>query len=199
MNANKGGAASAANGNGGSGRDWQRDGDGEGMLPQLDDMLAPGDFGQLGDLGNEGDDCDGGPDVAKAGAASIAARKSSTLWSFDRSIECMRALARIKRSEEGRVPDDVWRRLADEALGLSNAKGGAGEATGAPSNPVPLESVEDGLCDIKRGLALLHEIALLQSQLDGEIATAKQHIDNAAKSAKSIARVSIRFGLKRPV
>ena len=199
MNGNNGAAMSAANFRANAGRASNSEFDGEEMLPQLDEMLAPDEFGLIGDLGNEDDDDEFSPETAKLARLAITPRQRYMLWRLDRSIESLKALA-AKSNEHGeeRVPDEVWRRLGDEALGLDAAKGSSAKKPDAPSKPTSRKSVAGELAGIKSGLAILHEIALLQSSMEGEIATAKQHMDNAAKSAKSIASVSLRFGFKRP-
>lgn len=135
-----GGAAQAPErpGISGQGRDEHED-----MLPILEDWLTPDEVEQIGDLGG-GDDDVAGPEQVK----EVHAGGPREAYLVARVKEACRALAahRAKRrtaiDEEGaRVPDEVWRRLGDEALGLSDPAG----RSGPPCNAGAPERAADGL------------------------------------------------------
>jgi len=91
------------------------------MLPILDDWLLPEEMEQIGDLGNGLDDAAGPTQTDRAnvdceGAAHVAGRLAEARRALD-------ALGLTRWSAPGRegerIPEDVWRRLGDEALGLA--------------------------------------------------------------------------------
>lgn len=115
-------AASAVN-HAGHGPVSKTDDDYEHMVPQLDDLLSSDEMEELGDLGNEGDDLDS-PEVARLASLPLSPRQFLLLHRMDQAIKQFKAALRAKQSRmEGsaeRVPEEVWRRLGDEALGISS-------------------------------------------------------------------------------
>lgn len=95
----------------------------EHMVPQLDDLLSPDEMEELGDLGNEGDDLDS-PEVARLASLPLSPRQFLLLHRMDQAIKQFKAALRAKQSRmeasAERVPEEVWRRLGDEALGIAS-------------------------------------------------------------------------------
>lgn len=99
------------------------DDDYEHMVPQLDDLLSPDEMEELGDLGNEGDDLDS-PEVARLASLPLSPRQFLLLHRMDQAIKQFKAALRAKQSRmeasAERVPEEVWRRLGDDALGIAS-------------------------------------------------------------------------------
>ena len=95
----------------------------EHMVPQLDDLLSPDEMEQAGDLGGDGDDLDS-PEVARLAGLPLSPRQFFLLHRMDQAIKQFKSTFRARRpsveDEQERVPDEVWRRLGDEALGISS-------------------------------------------------------------------------------
>jgi len=138
----------------------------EHMVPQLDDLLSPDDMEQAGDLGGEGDDLDS-PEVALLKSLPLTPRQFFLFHRMDQAIKQFKAAigTRRARAEQGeeRVPDEVWRRLGDEALGI--------------------EPRAEGLANI------LQREAALASQLE----VAKRQLDRVRRAAFELARLADEF------
>ena len=95
----------------------------EHMVPQLDDLLSQDEMEQAGELGGDGDDLDS-PEVARLAGLPLSPRQFLLLHRMDQAIKQFKSTFRARRpsfeDEQERVPDEVWRSLGDEALGISS-------------------------------------------------------------------------------
>lgn len=192
MNAKNSGHGKAARGGEEGANGGKQEGEGEEMLPLLDDLLAPDEIEHIGDLGN-GDDDDEGPEAARLDWMPGSPRERYLLKRFDECIDMMKAaVAKRKAAREERVPEEVWRRLGDEALGLAPS-GKPGVRASERADPAEL----DGFAEFKRGLAVLHEVAVLQAKFDDEMNEARRRIDQAREAMGAVAKIALKAGRRR--
>lgn len=196
MKAMKSGARMAANGEMDSGWTVHPEDDGEEMLPVLDDWLAPDEIEQIGDVGGNGDDHDG-PEQARMRWLSMNPREFFLLSRMDEAIKQFKAAIAKRRSGltgEARVPDEEWRRLGDEALGLVRKEP---VAVGSRRNERDLSAL--GTDEFTRDIAVLKEVVLLETRVAYEIGMAKHHMERAMESTRAITRLTIEAGKEQRV
>lgn len=191
MKAKSGGAYGATNGGMDSGWTVHREDDGEEMLPVLDDWLAPDEIEQIGDVGGGGDDHDG-PEMARMRQLPMNPREFFLLSRMDEAIKQFKAAIGKRRSGltgEERVPDEEWRRLGDEALGLVQ-KGP--EAANTRCKDQDTETL--GTAEMDRGIELLKDVVALETRVTFEIGMAKHHMERAMEATRAISRLTMKTG-----
>lgn len=121
---------------------------------------------RIGDLGNGEDDLDGVEALLMAAGAGAPSRLALLLHRVAESLKALRALRSSPASPwpEDRVPEEHWRALADEALGIIGgaARRELSEQRLIKAIPESQRRSFQGLCDSQRGLGVF------QKQFDAE-------------------------------
>jgi hypothetical protein len=186
-------------------------GEGEDSLVIVDDWLLPEEMEQAGDLGSEGDDTDG-PAQAKERSRLAEVRKVCLLlrsagpFKGLSSVLSRRGL-RSKAMDEVPTPHSEWKRLGDEALGLTPTPvqipmlieptdiDGACAQNAQTADPVEqCDSVEAEAGDMdsfKRTLASLKELVALEVRQSVELCCARKHLDRAEEASHQLAKLAI--------
>lgn len=187
MKEKNGGEYGTTNGGMDSGWTVYPEDDGEQMLPILDDLLAPDEIEQIGDVGGGDDDHDG-PEMARLRRLPMNPREFFFLSRMDEAIKQFKAAIAKRRSGltgEERVPDEEWRRLGDEALGLVRK----GPMT-AQACVEARELNALGNAEFNRAIAFLKEVVLLEEKVSYEIGMAKHHMQMAIEATRAISRLT---------
>lgn len=191
MRSKSGGARVKANGGMDLGWPVHPEDDGEEMFPVLDDLLAPDEIEQIGDLGTDGDDADG-PEMARTKWTPMNPREFFLLSRMDEAIKQFKAAIAKRRSRlsgEERVSDEEWRRLGDEALGLVQK---APKATNTRCNELDTETL--GTTEMDRGIEFLKDVVVLETRVTFEIGMAKHHMERAMEATRAISRLTMKTG-----
>ncbi len=193
MKAMNGGVYGATNDEMNSGWTVGPEDDDEEMLPILDDWLAPHEIEQIGDIGGGGDDAKAdAPEMARMRWLPMNPREFFLLSRMDEAIKQFKAAIAKRRSGltgEERVPDEEWRRLGDEALGLVR------------KGPMTAQACVDardlnalGTAEFNRAIAFLKEVVLLEEKVSYEIGMAKHHMQMAMEATRAISRLTAKSG-----
>lgn len=193
MKAKSGGVYGATNGGMDSGWTVGPEDDDEEVLPILDDWLAPDEIEQIGDVGGGGDDANADdPEMARMRWLPMNPREFFLLSRMDEAIKQFKAAIAKRRSGltwEEKVPDEEWRRLGDEALGLVRKGPMAAKTRGEERDLNALGSAE-----FNRGIAVLKEVVILETRVTYEIGMAKHHMERAMEATKAISRLTDKSG-----
>lgn len=131
-----------------------------------DDEVSEEECERIGDLGNGEDGLDGVEALLSADGAGAPSRMALLMHRVAESLKALRALRSSPASPwtEDRVPEEHWRALADEALGIIGgaARRELSEQRLVKTIPEPQRRSFQGLCDSQRGLAVF------QKQFDAE-------------------------------
>lgn len=189
MKAKSGGVYGATNDGMDSGWTVYPENDGDEDLPVLDDWLAPDDVEQIGDVGGDSDDTDG-IEMPKTRWFPLNPREFFLLSRMDEGIKQFKTAIAKRRSGltgEERVPDEEWRRLGDEALGLVQKRPVASKPNGNEH-----DSNASGTVGFNRDIAVLKEAVVLETRVAYEIGMAKHHMERAIEGARAITRLRIK-------
>lgn len=187
-------AASGSHRNGGTAaaKGFEGNGADGDLIPVIDDPLDPDDLDHLGDLGGDGDDTDG-PEIAQRQHGWLSIREFYLLRRAQVAARQFLEHARKRKGaaeeeERDRIPDEEWRRMADEALGIAPAP---------QLDPAKEEGCRqcrrEGFAGFASGIDGLGQIHSLEEALGKEVELARAQLDRVHLAGKALAQFAMQI------